>query len=138
MTVKGVKLKSEGFFQVSCGVLELRRKTFGGGGFRLAPVWIGLNLVFTLLQEFVPQNIHILQVKQQDKKTRAFKTLFVSQRFFSEHVFLVKEFLIKSVCSYLIQKYRCNDQIGSLPHYRPEVIPFPNRSTNKLKVSEKK
>ena len=31
MSVKGVKLKSESFFSISLGVLELWRKTLGGG-----------------------------------------------------------------------------------------------------------
>ena len=35
MTVEGVKSKSESFFSISHGVLELWRKSFGGGeGFR--------------------------------------------------------------------------------------------------------
>ena len=34
MSIKGVKLKSESFFSISPGVLELWRKTLGGGGFR--------------------------------------------------------------------------------------------------------
>ena len=34
MTVKGVKVKSESFFPISCGVLELRRKNLRGGGDR--------------------------------------------------------------------------------------------------------
>ena len=33
-TVKGVKLKSESFFSISYGVLELWRKNAKGGGFR--------------------------------------------------------------------------------------------------------
>ena len=37
MTVKGVKLKSESFFLLSPGVLELWRKNLRGGGFRLPP-----------------------------------------------------------------------------------------------------
>ena len=32
MTVKDVKLKSESFFSISCGDVELRRKTLGGEG----------------------------------------------------------------------------------------------------------
>ena len=32
MTVKGLKLKQESFFSISCGVLELWRKALGGGG----------------------------------------------------------------------------------------------------------
>ena len=32
MSVKGTKLKSESFFSISPGVLELWRKTLGGGG----------------------------------------------------------------------------------------------------------
>ena len=31
MTVKGVRLKSESFFAISHGILELWRKTLGGG-----------------------------------------------------------------------------------------------------------
>ena len=37
MTVKGVKLKSESFFLISPGVLELRRKNLRGDGFRPRP-----------------------------------------------------------------------------------------------------
>ena len=36
MSVKGVKLKSESYFLLSPGVLELWRKTLGGGG-RIPP-----------------------------------------------------------------------------------------------------
>ena len=36
ITAKGVKLKSESFFSISCGVLELWRKTIRGGG-RIPP-----------------------------------------------------------------------------------------------------
>ena len=32
MSIKGVKLKSESFFSISPGVLELWRKSLGGGG----------------------------------------------------------------------------------------------------------
>ena len=41
MSVKGVKLKSESFFSISLGVLELWRKTLGGIP---PPVQIGLTL----------------------------------------------------------------------------------------------
>ena len=41
MSIKGVKLKSESLFSKSPGVLELWRKTLGGGGF--PPVQIGLK-----------------------------------------------------------------------------------------------
>ena len=34
MSIKGVKLKSESFFSISPGVLELWRKNLRGGGFR--------------------------------------------------------------------------------------------------------
>ena len=34
MSIKGVKLKSESFFSISPGVLELWRKNLGGGGIR--------------------------------------------------------------------------------------------------------
>ena len=38
VSIKGVKLKSESFFSISFGVLELWRKTLGGGGgFRPPP-----------------------------------------------------------------------------------------------------
>ena len=44
MTVKGVKLKSESFFSIFCGVLELWKKILkGGGGQTPPPVWMGLN-----------------------------------------------------------------------------------------------
>ena len=33
MTVKGVKLKSESFFSISYGILELRRKTLRGADY---------------------------------------------------------------------------------------------------------
>ena len=36
MTVKGVNLKSESFFSIFCGVLELGRKNLKGGG-RIPP-----------------------------------------------------------------------------------------------------
>ena len=42
MSVKGVKLKSESYFSISPGVLELWRKTLGGGG-GFPPVQIGLR-----------------------------------------------------------------------------------------------
>ena len=41
MTVKGVKLKSESFFLISPGVLELWRKNLKGG--IRPPAWIGLS-----------------------------------------------------------------------------------------------
>ena len=44
MSIKGVKLKSESFFSISPGVLELWRKNLRGGGFRLPPVQIGLKV----------------------------------------------------------------------------------------------
>ena len=37
MSVKGVKLKSESFFSISPGVLELRRKNLWGDGFPPVP-----------------------------------------------------------------------------------------------------
>ena len=37
MSIKGVKLKSESFFSISPGVLELLRKNLRGGGFRPPP-----------------------------------------------------------------------------------------------------
>ena len=37
MSIKGVKLKSESFFSISPGVLELWRKNLRGGGFRPPP-----------------------------------------------------------------------------------------------------
>ena len=45
MTVKGVKLKSESFFSISYGVLEIWRENPRGGGRipPLPPAWIGLN-----------------------------------------------------------------------------------------------
>ena len=42
MSIKGVKLKSESFFSISPGVLELWRKTLGGGADFAPPVQIGL------------------------------------------------------------------------------------------------
>ena len=43
MTVKGVKSKSESFFSISHGVLELWRKNLRGADFAPPPVWIGLR-----------------------------------------------------------------------------------------------
>ena len=45
MTVMGVKSKSESFFSISYGVLELWRKNLrrGGGGGGAESAWIGLN-----------------------------------------------------------------------------------------------
>ena len=37
MSIKGVKLKSESFFSISPGVLELWKKNLRGGGFRPPP-----------------------------------------------------------------------------------------------------
>ena len=37
MSIKGVKLKSESFFSISLGVLELWRKNVRGGRFRPPP-----------------------------------------------------------------------------------------------------
>ena len=37
MTIKGVKLKSESFFSISYGVLELWRKNPNGGGGGFSP-----------------------------------------------------------------------------------------------------
>ena len=37
MTVEGIKSKLESFFSISHVVLELWRKTLGGGGFRPSP-----------------------------------------------------------------------------------------------------
>ena len=46
MSVKGVKLKSESFFSISPGVLELWRKNLKGRGADSAPpVQIGLSLI---------------------------------------------------------------------------------------------
>ena len=46
MSIKGVKLKSESFFSISPGVLELWRKNLRGGTFRPPPpVQIGLKVV---------------------------------------------------------------------------------------------
>ena len=42
MTVKGVKLKSESFFLIFRGVLELWRKTLGGRN-PPPPAWLGLT-----------------------------------------------------------------------------------------------
>ena len=47
ITAKGVKLKSESFFSISCGVLKLWRKTIRGGGF--PPVRTGLKGQFCFL-----------------------------------------------------------------------------------------
>ena len=50
MTVKGLKLKSESFFLVSPGVLELWRKNLKGGGFR-PPGMDRVNCVFLSFAE---------------------------------------------------------------------------------------
>ena len=42
MSIKGVKLKSESYFSISPGVLELWRKNLGGGAESAPPVQIGL------------------------------------------------------------------------------------------------
>ena len=42
MSIKGVKLKSESFFSISPGVLELWRKNLRGGADAPPPVQIGL------------------------------------------------------------------------------------------------
>ena len=43
MTVKGVKSKSESFFSISDGVLELWRKNLRGADSASPPAWIGLR-----------------------------------------------------------------------------------------------
>ena len=43
MTVKGLKLKSESFFSISHGVLELWRKNLRGADSPPLPTWIGLK-----------------------------------------------------------------------------------------------
>ena len=51
MTVNTVKSKSESFFSISRGVLELWRKNRRGGGFRPPPALIGLNEVSVYVWE---------------------------------------------------------------------------------------
>ena len=43
ISIKGVNLKSESYFSISPGVLELWRKTLGGGEDSAPPVQIGLS-----------------------------------------------------------------------------------------------
>ena len=43
MSIKGVKLKSESFFSISPGVLELWRKNLGGEDGLRPPVQIGFS-----------------------------------------------------------------------------------------------
>ena len=64
MTVKGVKLKSESFFLISPGVLELWRKNLGG---RIPPppppAWIGLrqgNYSGIAVLQGVPKKVSII------------------------------------------------------------------------------
>ena len=49
MSMKGVKLKSESFFSISPGVLELWRKNLRGADSAPPPVQIGLMLIFLFL-----------------------------------------------------------------------------------------
>ena len=50
MTVKGVKLRSESFLSISPGILELWRKTLGGGADSASPAWIVLSC-FRMVEE---------------------------------------------------------------------------------------
>ena len=56
MTVKGVKLKSESFFLMSPGVLELWRKNLRVAESAPLPAWIGLNEIISL----EPQHTRLL------------------------------------------------------------------------------
>ena len=56
MSIKGVKLKSESFFSISPGVLELWRKNIRGDGFRPPPVQIGLKQKIQDLRLFIRLN----------------------------------------------------------------------------------
>ena len=69
MTVKGLKLKSESFFSISYGILELWRKTLKGEGGFCPSVWIGLrfskNLPFPLTKKV--DKLKIINYKLKDK-----------------------------------------------------------------------
>ena len=62
MSVKGVKLKSESFFLISPGVLELRRKTLGR---RIAPpsAWIGLKELVLVHSKKVATSFNPIQAR---------------------------------------------------------------------------
>ena len=64
MSIKGVKLKSESFFPISPGVLELWRKTLGGGrNPPPPPVQIGLKSVVSricLLKIIIRRSISLM------------------------------------------------------------------------------
>ena len=66
MSIKGVKLKSESFFSISPGVLELWRKNLRGGG-RIPPppVQIGLIYEFRLSQLHVELSASGPEAKQE-------------------------------------------------------------------------
>ena len=79
MTVKGVKSKSESFFSISHGVLELWRKNLGGG-FRPPPAWIGskfwkfLILEILVHEKFQDFNIRRL-IPRKNSARNSLKTL---------------------------------------------------------------
>ena len=63
MSIKGVKLKSESFFSISPGVLELWRKNLGGGGGAdsALPVQIGLNCAIFVSMQYRKIDIYSSQ-----------------------------------------------------------------------------
>ena len=56
MSVKGVKLKSESYFSISPGVLELWRKNLGGGADSAPSVqreyWLNWQILVAIFDEF--------------------------------------------------------------------------------------
>ena len=68
MTVKGLKLKSESFFSISHGVLELWRETLGGRIPPPLPTWIGSK-------EQIDLKVKSENAKQELKERRISKRL---------------------------------------------------------------
>ena len=81
MSIKGVKLKSESFFPISPGVLELWRKSLGGGGGGFRPptgsdrVKVQMKCFFLLLnlEEQQKQKDHRLPFLNISAGSRAIK-----------------------------------------------------------------
>ena len=61
MSIRGVKLKSESFFSISPGVLELWRKNLGGGADSALPVQIGLNCAIFVSMQYRKIDIYSSQ-----------------------------------------------------------------------------
>ena len=62
ISVKGVKLKSENYFSISPGVLELWRKNLIGGEFRLPP---GPDRVEAVFNSSSQQTVTITEVLKE-------------------------------------------------------------------------